>query len=47
MTFGIEQRFDLVDKPEWIEKEAAAIREWKVTIAASLTSISLCLSYGR
>jgi len=47
MTLGIEKRFDLVDKPEWIEKEPAAFREWKATIAASLTSISLCHSYWR
>jgi len=47
MTFGIEKRFDLVDKPEWSEKEPAAFREWKATIAASLTSISLGRSYGR
>jgi hypothetical protein len=27
MTFGIEKRFDLVDKPEWIEKGPGAFRE--------------------
>jgi hypothetical protein len=47
MTFGIEKPFDLVDMPEWIEKEPAAFREWKATIVISLTSISLCRSYGR
>jgi hypothetical protein len=43
MTFGIEKRFDLVGKLEWIEKETPPVREWRATIAASLTSISLSL----